>query len=756
MPEHLRHFIFLALAIVGLAGSSSAQNVDTDDPESYSFQFDEIEGTPLDEFIKLGEQLTKIQMTFEPADTKEVKLRFLGKKRIDRKEFFSYFQAVLKSKDFVLVQYGNVRIPGRQETQGGPDNGYLAIRRSTGGIGGATKPGYIRSQAPVIGPDQLDEYRYDPGIVVTTSFLMRYVNAQEMVNMLQTYFSDPMIESVRAVAQSNALVATGYAQSLWGVKQLITLIDVEPTEFKPEFAKIDLEHAVAEELKAIVEQLIAADRGTATPGGGRAGVPANTALPANLQEPEPHVEADPRTNSLLVVAAEKSLIKITNFIRLLDVDVDPRGDTHVYRLKNSAAKDLEEILRDWADSVSQGSSGTGSGGAGGAGGAGLEQPIVVVADEASNSLIISASKSRYAQVLEIVKRLDVRRRQVLIESALVEINGNLNQALGVELGYISSSNSSGEQSFGVTNFGLSEKVDTNTDGIADFRIPLGLGADAAGAANAVSGITTGIFNSKNFSVPIIINALRTTSDANILSMPSVLVNDNEEAVIRTLDEQPTFTVSQGVNSDQTSFQDFVEAGIQLNISPSISAGNYLRLFVKMEVSTFATSNLSPPPRFTRELDTSVTLPDGHTMVIGGIVSDEQRKASNKVPWLGELPLFGWLFGTDIDQDIRANLYVFITPHIISDDFANLDDLSYLKKKEMEALNGKIHLIDEDWDRDNADTRILDAGVSGVFDMPSYRSPPGGELKDASGKKNAAKAGYQYGDLDHTYRDQDKH
>src|SRR5690606_33853574 len=115
--------------------------------------------------------------------------------------------------------------------------------------------------------------------------------------------------------------------------------------------------------------------------------------------------------------------------------------------------------------------------------------------------------------------------------------------------------------------------------------------------------------------------------------------------------------------------------------------------------------------------------DGHTMVVGGIVSDEAQNSRDGVPWLSELPLFGFLFRQTFDTANRINLYSFITPHIISDDFANLDDISYTKKKEMEALNGKIHLVDPDWDRDNADTRILDSGIAGVFDLPAYASPP---------------------------------
>ncbi len=716
--------IFAALTVLAstsFAPTAHAQEVDFDENDNILIQFDEIDGTLLEDFIKLCEIQTGKQLNYNEQDTKDVRLRFIGRKVLPRDQFWPYFQAVLKAYDFVIVPYGNIGAPGRPAD--GPDTGFFAIRRSSSSGAGA-KPGYIKSQAPVVSPDQLEAFKYDPGIVLTTSFTLKYVNVQEATNMLQTYFTDPMLESIRAVTNSNALVATGFAQTLYGIKRLLELIDTKPDEFTPRFAKVELEHAVAEEIQPIVKELIDAERGVGGTGG--AGRPANAGLPPSMQELEPQISVEPRSNTLLVVAAEETLEKILHYIRMLDVEVDPRGDTHVYRLKNSAAKDLEEILNEWAQNTQQSSGGASGAQGGQAGGGSLEQPVTVVADESSNSLIITASKSRYAQVLEIVKKLDVRRRQVLIETALVEISGTLSERLGVELGYVSvdeNPDSGSNRGFGVTSFGLSTLTDTDGDGIVDFRVPSGLTPDTSGTP----GITAGIFSGRDFAVPVIISALKSTGDTNVLSMPSILVNDNENAVISSTDERPTFNVNQGVNSDQTSFDEFQEAGITLNISPSISAGNYLRLLVKLEVSTFTEPEGNPPPIARREMDTSVTLPDGHTMVVGGIVSDESIDSQDGVPWFSELPLFGFLFRQNFDSDSRINLYAFITPHIISDDFANLDDISYAKKKELEALNGKIHIVDPDWDRDNADTRILDSGIAGVFDLPAYASPPAGEV-----------------------------
>jgi len=178
-----------------------------------SIQFDEADGTPLEEFIKLAELQTGLQLTYNSGDTRDVRLRFLGAKEVPRAEFWSYFQSVLKAYDFVVVPYGG-------------DASFFAIRRSSGNAVGGSKPGYIKSQAKIVDSDQLDAYRDQTGLVLTTSFALEHVNVQEATNMLQTYFTDPMLESVRAVTNSNSLVATGFAPTLCGIKGLLTQIDV--------------------------------------------------------------------------------------------------------------------------------------------------------------------------------------------------------------------------------------------------------------------------------------------------------------------------------------------------------------------------------------------------------------------------------------------------------------------------------------------------------------------------------------------------
>ena len=246
--------------------------------------------------------------------------------------------------------------------------------------------------------------------------------------------------------------------------------------------------------------------------------------------------------------------------------------------------------------------------------------------------------------------------------------------------------------------------------------------------NFGTGFTGGIFNGQDFAIPFLLYMLEQTQKANILSMPSVLTNDNEQALIKNLDSQPTFTTSQGTNSDQTSFDEFEDAGITLQISPSISAGNYLKLYVNVEVSSFdEASTLSPPPKSTRTIETHVTIPDGHTMIVGGVLTENMTEAASKVPFLGDLPLIGWLFRSTSETARKVNLYVFITPHIIGDDFANLDEISKKKKQEVEKLTGKVKTFDPDFEYTDASREVVDAGMKYVFEIPSLAEPETGEV-----------------------------
>jgi type II secretory pathway component GspD/PulD (secretin) len=210
----------------------------------------------------------------------------------------------------------------------------------------------------------------------------------------------------------------------------------------------------------------------------------------------------------------------------------------------------------------------------------------------------------------------------------------------------------------------------------------------------------------------------------------VLVNNNGRAKVESLESQPTTTITatgSATGQTQENFADYVDAGITMEISPSISASHYLRLDIYLKVSTFlgAAGGAIPPPRVERTLETVVNVPDGDTMVIGGIIIDNRSDARSQVPWLGDLPVIGRLFRRDTSTLDRTALYFFVTPHILHDeDFADLAEISYRKKLEAADTIGlsRMRMIDHDFGGDS-DTVDLEG-----FDLPLYAKPVRGEVK----------------------------
>ncbi len=284
----------------------------------------------------------------------------------------------------------------------------------------------------------------------------------------------------------------------------------------------------------------------------------------------------------------------------------------------------------------------------------------VTAHEATNVVIVKAPGKLQAQFARIIGELDVRRPQVYIEVKILAVSNTKDFRLAVE-GQINVGQFATQ-----TAFGLGSVAAGGVFG--DPKLPLaGLGGYSASLI-------------KSQYVPLILEAIQTDTDARILSSPQLLVNDNEEAEIRSVEEQPTTTTTFGTNTDQTSFNGYQEAGTTLTVTPSISEAGYLRLRYEIELSNFtgSGSNGIPPPKNTRNVRSdSVTIPTDTTIIVGGITVNDTRKTVVKVPGLGDIPLIGFLFRDTNKITSEQILYIFITPRILND--RNFADLRLLSK-----------------------------------------------------------------------------
>ncbi|MED5330023.1 MAG: type II and III secretion system protein, partial [Planctomycetota bacterium] len=187
---------------------------------------------------------------------------------------------------------------------------------------------------------------------------------------------------------------------------------------------------------------------------------------------------------------------------------------------------------------------------------------------------------------------------------------------------------------------------------------------------------------------------------------------------------------------QSNFEQ-VTAGITLTVSPTISAGNYLKLNVEVEVSSFtpaagtSSTGASPPPdKSTRLVNTPVTIPDGHTVVLGGLISEDNQTTEKKTPWLADLPGIGWMFRANEDTNQNTYLYIFITPHIIDSDFALLDEITDLRKREAIKLSGDLPIsfsTDLNYPGDAGAVQEISEALESVFSIPTPAFPPAGEM-----------------------------
>ena len=714
----------IALALPLLLATPALQDTPTevpaiqDDGDGFILNFpqgvDGGQGMSLGQFVQACQQVTGL--TFHVKEDAASRLsstfvRLMGTKRIPKEQFYSFFQILMVMNDFVCTEIGPAGIS------------VIQIDSLTGG--GQSNAPKIRANATYVDPDRLVDYADQPATLITTVINLPNTDVRSLSNTMRQLIADPNTQQMIPAGSSNSFVLTGFGTQVAALARMLSIIDeasaVEVVE--PVFELLRLEYAAADEVASLVEELLefsnqATSRGGAQPQG----------VSSALRSGQSNVKilVDSRQSSLLVLALPEDMPRIKDLVAQLDVDVvDSERAYHIYSVENVEASELAETLTSFLNDASRletssGSTQSGNNARSARGGNNTE--FVVVPDAKSNSLLIAASRTRYSEVLELIRRLDKRQPQVLIEMALIELTGTDLFDLGVELSLADIPGVGAAGGFGLTSFGLSDLSDTDGDGIPDVRVP-----------RIGSGISAGLLSGDDFSLPMFIAAMSETRKSNVLNVPSVLVNNNVEARVEVKDEQPTTTVTAvGGTSGQTqeNFNEYQEAGITLVISPSISGSNYLRLKIELEISNFigTVQGSIPPPRSTRIMNTEVTVPDGDTMVIGGIIVDNRSETVRKVPFLGDLPILGRLFRRNSTSGNRTTLYFFVTPHILDDtEFADLAEISYSMK--MEAANTigieRMQIIDPKFGKNRG---LID--LDG-FDIPLYQSPKRGEVDSAS-------------------------
>ncbi len=348
---------------------------------------------------------------------------------------------------------------------------------------------------------------------------------------------------------------------------------------------------------------------------------------------------------------------------LPSTEVPPQRSVHVYYLENANAEEILKVLSGLVvrpptpTPVRTGVRGPGE----------FEGPIQLFADKSTNSLIIMASPRDYDALKEVIQKLDVKRRQVYVEAVIMEIGVNKLREIGVEIQAPLQTDSSGliENTFqpaGGTNFG----------GIGTFATsgPVGLTGLAIGVVKG-----TFKFGKETFlNVGALLRALQNDTDVNVLSTPQILTTDNQKAEIIVGENRPFPTgQSQTVGGNVLTTIERKDVGITLRLTPQIMEDDRVRLDLYQEISTVSESESTTvagtfigPTTNKRSANTSIIVKDRQTVVVGGLIRDNITKGEKKVPFLGDIPILGWLFKVQTKRTEKTNLLIFLTPYIVKE------------------------------------------------------------------------------------------
>ncbi|MGA9341830.1 MAG: type II secretion system secretin GspD [Rhodanobacteraceae bacterium] len=486
---------------------------------------------------------------------------------------------------------------------------------------------------------------------VTRVIPVEHVSATDLVPILRPLM--PQGGQIIAHAASNSLVISDRASNVERLARIIQRID---TSSDAEVEVIPLQHANAAEVARTLTLL--AEEKTAKANGEAA-----------------RVFADTRTNSILLAGAKSSRLRMRALIAHLDTPMENGGDTNVVFLNYASAKDLVPILQGVAATLSGSAPPTAvKAGAAGAGSAGGSTVATIQAHEETNSLIISAPPAIFRSLDAVINQLDIRRAQVLIEAVIAEVADSTATEVGVQW-FTAPRNSAGELGSGVIG-GTNFPGPNGTSGLLGaaqnpFALGTGLSLGYVNGTITIPGTDTQIAN-----LGALVRALKGDGKTNILSTPSILTLDNQEAEIKVAQEVPfltgqyTNTGTGGTSQPTNPFQTIErkDVGLVLKVTPHINEGDAVRLDIHQEVSSLAPPVTGAVDLITnkRELSTSVLVANNALLVLGGLIDNNLTDNVSKVPALGDIPIIGNLFRYRSNNHQKRDLMIFLHPKILRD------------------------------------------------------------------------------------------
>ena len=559
------------------------------------------------------------------------KVTIISHQAITRDELYQTFLSILEVHGFAAI-------PGDGVVKIVPDSTakQSSIRTATRGS-----------------PGQGDE-------LVTRVVMVDYVNAMQLVPILRPLI--PQQGHMAAFPSSNVLLVSDRADNIARIMQLIKRIDRPSNE---DVEVIALQHASAAEMVRVLGSL---RKGSANKGAPDA----------------PVLVADERTNSILLGGNKSERLRLRALIAHLDTSTDDGGNTQVIYLKYADAASLVPVLTGVSTNLKKASGNGKSGIAKSA-----AKNISIQADENTNSLVITAQPDLMRSLQSVIRQLDIRRAQVLVEAIIAEISSTKTSELGVQFG----------------------SLDTNSTGAISSEFPgtgpgilsLAFGTDPITSLGGGLNIGIGEANG-NSRFGVLLRAIASDDDSNLLSTPNLVMLDNEESEIIVGQNVPFVTGSQQTTGGLANpFQTIQrqDVGLTLKVKPQINEGDAIKLDITQETSSVVPDNSSVTSADIitnkRSIKTSVLVDDGEIIVLGGLISDDLTEGVSKVPVLGDIPLLGNLFRSRSTRKVKTNLVVFLHPVILKDGKGQLHaskKYNYIRTKQLAARKDGVNLLDD--------------------------------------------------------------
>lgn len=581
--------------------------------EMYTLNFKDAD---IKELIKFVADVTGYTVIMDPKIRANIQL--ISKEQVNEQQLYDLFLSVLGMHGFAAVKNGNTLRIVSDKT--------------------------VRTQPiPVVGDGRANAE------FVTRVIDLENISATKLIPVLRPLV--PQEGHMAAYSDTNAIIISDTRENVQKLLDIIARLDKSTRQ---ETEVIKLKYASAEEAVRILTQILKPDTGD-----------------KNTTEDRVNLVADSRSNSILISGTGQARLKAMAMLTQLDTPLESVGNARVIYLNHASAKELAPVLAKVSQNMARLDTGGQQAKAAASSGSAIE------ADEATNSLIITAQSEVMEGLQAIIERLDIPRAQVLVEAIIVEVTQGDQKDLGFdfmvasESGGFASSNHSSGLAGAVAAGGFD---DDSEDALT------GLAAALAGIPGALWGGLD--FNPDGTSFAAILSALETTGETNVLSTPSLMTLDNNEASIVVGQEVPfvtgsyTSTSTSGSSTVGNPFQTITRksVGITLKVTPHVNEGGQITLKIVQEVSGLAATEQTTVDVVTneRKIETTVSTKDGETVVLGGLIEDDVSEVISKVPVLGDMPLLGRLFQKTKTTVRKKNLMVFIRPTVIRDSGTLLD------------------------------------------------------------------------------------